>query len=359
MEPLIFVLVSGLVARLSAPAIRTLFANLNFTDQQNWRKTNFQPIPLAGGTLLFVLVPAISMIFSYLSSFSILNLNVLFLWICAIIIFTLGLIDDIYDVRASLKLIVQIVVATIMIISTDLHLESFQGLFNLYNIPSNFSLLLTGLVYLVFINMFNLIDGVDGLSSGIGIVATLFTASLAIYFNLGDLIIISCVFLGVLIVFYRWNHYELEKKMYLGDNGSMLLGLLMTYFLLSVLNQSNGIDNTWKDSFLKVNPVFFMTLFSYPLLDLIRVFTLRVVSGESPFKADRRHVHHRLSDLGLSHLQISLIVMAYTVFASVIAIILTPILSINSLFLCLGLFTALVVYSPFIFLFKIKSSPHD
>ena len=358
MEPLIFIIVSGLIARLTAPVVRSLFANLNFTDQQNWRKTNFQPIPLAGGSLLFVLVPAISMIFSYLSSFSLLNLNVLFLWICAIIIFTLGLIDDIYDVRASLKLIVQIVVATIMVISTDLHLENFQGLFSLYNIPLTFSLLLTGLVYLVFINMFNLIDGVDGLSSGIGIVATLFIASLAIYLGLGDLIIISCVFLGVLIVFYRWNHNKFEKKMYLGDNGSMLLGLLMAYFLLSCLKHYNSTDNNWKDSFLNLNPVFFMTLFSYPLLDLIRVFAIRVFRGESPFKADRRHVHHRLSDLGLNHLQISLIVMAYTAFASVIAMILTPMLSINSLFLSLGLFTAMVVYSPF-FLFKIKSSPHD
>ncbi len=147
--------------------------------------------------------------------------------------------------------------------------------------------------------------------------------------------------------------------MFLGENGAMLLGLMMSYFMLRILSESHTPLNGLAKGSIEANPVLFMALFSYPLLNLIRVLVLRVVSGDSPLKADLRHIHHSLCDFRFSHLKISLLVMSYTIFVSIIAIILTPMLSINSLFLCLGLFTAMVVYSPFIFYPKKDSSPHD
>jgi len=358
-DPLIYILVSGLIVNVCAPILRKLFNEFNFLDQDDWRKSDFRPIPLVGGTLIILFTPSLALIFAFLESKQVFGLNFFYLFVGCLIIYFLGLIDDIFNVRAGLKLLFQIIVALILVIGTDVHIESFQGLFGLEELPVLPHLLITGLLYLVFINMMNLIDGVDGLAAGIAIVATAFTTALAVYHNTQDLIIMCSVILGILLVFFRINHKSFEKKIYLGDNGSMLLGVVLTYFTLMGLNGFQISGATAAQQPLIMNPVFYMALFSYPLLDLIRVFAIRVFHGESPFKADRRHVHHRLADLGLSHLKISLIVIIYTTLISSFVLYLTPMMSINSLFLTAGLLACAIVYSPFVFKLNKNSWPHE
>ena len=171
---------------------------------------------------------------------------------------------------------------------------TFHGLFGVYELADMVSYMLSILIMLVFVNMFNLIDGIDGLASGIGITALVFLVATFEMVSLKEWSLLGGAVMGVLLVLFVNNHKE--HKMYLGDGGSLALGFILGAFVLFILSQAepvfDGVD------YVLHGPVFMLTLFWYPLWDLLRVFVLRLVAGGSPLKADRRHFHHLLVDRG-------------------------------------------------------------
>ena len=177
-------------------------------------------------------------------------------------------------------------------------------------------------------NMLNLIDGIDGLASGLSMIAFTFfayvTYNTGSYFNL--LLCVSCI--GSLLPFMYFNLFS-DKKIFLGDNGSLILGFTLGFLTLELLSLDNSI------SVFGVNtPLMLMSLFSFPLVDTLRVFTIRILRNRSPFSPDKNHVHHHLLRLGLSHRHATLIILVYTVLITLLSFFLLEV-NINIAFVVL------------------------
>lgn len=208
------------------------------------------------------------------------------------LLFLLGLIDDLASIRANLKFIIQLLVAVILVWKADVRIDSFYGLFGIEELPLWCSYIFSILVITFFVNAFNLIDGLDSLSSSVGIYVlicfTFFFFCSQDYAN--GIIAISMI--GSLLGFLAYN--KPPARIFMGDSGTLSVGLLMAYFAIQLSNTPLDAEGT-------KNPVFAMVILVYPVIDTLRVFTKRILNRTSPFTPDRNHIHHILLDIGLSH----------------------------------------------------------
>ena len=226
-----------------------------------------------------------------------------------LIMFFVGMKDDIIGTAPVKKLAAHIAVAFIMIFMADIKLTSLHGLFGIREIPEWAGIMLSIFTYIVIINAFNLIDGVDGLSAGVGIIAA--TAFGFWFYYAGDwtYAVLAFSLAGALLGFLRFNFNP--AKIFMGDSGSLVIGFLFAVMAIELveydaqLELPKIIENISK-------PILSMSILVYPLVDTIRVFTLRAVKGVSPFTADRNHIHHRLMDLGLGHKQTVIVIYIFS-----------------------------------------------
>ena len=200
------------------------------------------------------------------------------------IMFIVGVYDDFYNADFKLKFLLQIIVAKI-IIDQGYVISNYHGLFGFYEVPWILAQLSTVFVFLVIINAINFIDGIDGLAISEVIKAILliefFSANETALTYLALLLIIS------LLPLYYFN-FKKKGKVFLGDGGSLLLGTIVSIFTFYVL----GPNFEFKDD-LAINKVLFSVLILfYPLLDLLRVFIIRLKNKKSPFEPDQNHLHH-------------------------------------------------------------------
>jgi len=269
---------------------------------------------------------------------------VILLFIITTLIFVLGTVDDSITVSPTIKLLVVAALSLVFISFTGFRIMTFHGLFGVYELDYFVSYGLSIMVLVVFVNMFNLIDGIDGLASGIGVVTLVFLVATFEMVSLKQWSLLGGSVMGVLLVLFVNNHKE--HKMYLGDGGALVLGFILGAFVLFILSQAEPVfDNV---DYVPHGPVFMLTLFWYPLLDLLRVFVLRLVAGGSPFRADRRHFHHLLVDRGFSHLLASTIISLLTFALIFLALFLASFLRVNELFFVMLVLTLLVSYMVFV-----------
>ena len=218
------------------------------------------------------------------------------------IMFIVGVYDDFYHADFKLKFLLQIIVAKI-IIDQGYVISNYHGLFGLYEVPWLLAQLSTVFVFLVIINAINFIDGIDGLAIT-EVIKTImliefFSSSRALINPLALLLIIS------LLPLYYFN-FKKKGKVFLGDGGSLLLGTIVSIYIFYVL----GPEYLFKNGF-QINKALFTVLVTlYPLVDLLRVFILRIKEGKSPFMADQNHLHHLLIKKGIPHRFIVLIILA-------------------------------------------------
>ena len=229
------------------------------------------------------------------------------------LLFFVGFIDDLLDIKARDKFLIQLLLASLLVFRAGIYIESFHGLFGLYELPLWFAYPFSITTIIFLVNAFNLIDGVDSLSASIGILAL---SVFSYYFyhtgNYYDFLIAVSV-LASLIGFWFFN--KPPAKIFMGDTGTLSVGVLLAYFSIQMCNISTeGMSG--------MNPVFVMIVLSYPVIDTLRVFIKRISKGNSPFTPDRSHLHHRLIDLGYSHGKTTFII----IFVSLIFISLTYLL---------------------------------
>ena len=227
--------------------------------------------------------------------------------------FIVGVYDDLYDADFKLKFLLQIIVAKLLI-DMGFVISNYHGLFGLYEVPWLLAQLSTVFVFLVVVNAVNFIDGIDGLAITEVIksivIIELFSSTPSPLVALGGLTI-AC-----LLPLYYFN-FRKKQKVFLGDAGSLFLGSLIMVYLLYVLGPSYQFKNGYQ-----LNKVLFAVLVAiYPLVDLLRVFILRIKDGKSPFKADQRHLHHILHiQKGLSPFLCLLIIEVSTLFIFILKI---------------------------------------
>ena len=327
MDLLIIIVVSALLAMLGFRPVHAFYKRMRLVDTPDWRKVDFNAVPLGGGFLLIMSLIMAAMLMLLVSGFS-LSEPVGLLVLATALIFVLGTVDDSIMVRPGLKLVVVAILSYLFISFSGFRILTFHGLFGVYELADLVSYMLSILIMLVFVNMFNLIDGIDGLASGIGVTALVFLVSVCEMVSLYEWSLIGGAVMGVLLVLFVNNHKE--HKMYLGDGGSLALGFVLGAFVLCILSGAEPRFDLV--DYVSHGPVLMLTLFWYPLLDLLRVFVLRLISGDSPFRADRRHFHHLLVDRGLSHLAASLIIVGLTFGLAGIGLFMAGFLGVNTLF---------------------------
>ena len=299
-------------------------------------------VPRLGGVAIFIgfFLSQIYFIISQLGADQISQVYLLLLF-SSMLLFLLGILDDLVDISANLKFCIQLIVGLILVWQADVRIDSFYGLFGIYSLPLWFSYLFSITVIAFFINAYNLIDGIDSLSSSIGMYV-LFCFGLVFIYNNSyvDSIIVFSVF-GALLGFWLYN--KPPARIFMGDSGTLSVGLLIAYFAIRASNLP--IDNQETHS-----PVFAMIVLVYPVIDTLRVFTKRVLTGVSPFTPDKNHIHHLLLDLGYSHGKATIIIVFFSATLSLVAYVLrfTPTIA----FFATVTLTIFISFLPGIFLRK-------
>ncbi len=262
---------------------------------------------------------------------------------CMFVLFFLGLKDDIIGVSPSKKLLVHLAVGAILVYVADIRITQFWGLFGIDSLPYWISISLSLFIYIVIVNAINLIDGVDGLAAGFGFIASV-TFSYWFY-RTGDqpLALLAIGLAGALLGFLVYNFQP--AKLFMGDSGSLIIGLVL--FVLAVKLIEFPVSRMLMNMEPVPKPVLTMAILAYPLVDTLRVFLLRALSGRSPFSADRNHIHHKLLALGLNHRQTCFVLYGFSIFIILLTFLSPPyspnvsflivmsvaILSLNSVFL--------------------------
>jgi UDP-N-acetylmuramyl pentapeptide phosphotransferase/UDP-N-acetylglucosamine-1-phosphate transferase len=241
-----------------------------------------------------------------------------FLFASLVILLYIGVMDDIVVMRAYKKLFAQIIVTSLMVIGSDVRIRSFFGLFGVYELNYFFSVAISIFTFIVLINAFNLIDGIDGLAGGYSILCSaMFGIS---YYRLGEynypLVVLSGVIIGCVIGFLYFNlsNYR-NNKIFMGDTGSMILGFLLAFTAICFIDIF--IDKELPEVpryYLQSAPAIAMAILILPIIDTLNVFIIRICNGKSPFVADKNHIHHSLLKLGLTHRRSTVYILMYYLF---------------------------------------------
>ena len=269
--------------------IHSIYLQKNKIDPIVGRSSHNGIATRTGGITVFLCLFGITLFF-YLKGEETFDFSIL---IPLGIMFLIGLYDDIYQADYKLKLLMQIIVAKILI-DQSFVIDNYHGLFGLHKIPWWLAQLSTLFVFIVVVNAINFIDGIHGLAISefikLIVLFELFSANPTPFFYLNLGIIAS------LIPLYFFNYHK-KNKVFLGDAGSLLLGTLSCIYLFYSLGKDYSLNINWQLN--KV--VFTIGLALYPLIDLLRVFILRIRKGISPFLPDNRHIHHLIFKHTESH----------------------------------------------------------
>jgi len=311
-ENYIFIIcISILITLLAIPSILHVARSRHlYDDIGHFRKQHDHGIPRLGGVAIFVSFAITVMIFSVVDK----SFSVSYLLISAIILFAMGLKDDLSGVNSSTKFLIQFIVSLNLVVLGDIRLTSMYGILGISDLPYLVSVGLTILVIMLLINAFNLIDGIDGLASTTGIIANGSFAVLFIYMHQYELAVVALAIVGAIIGFLRFN--ITPAKIFMGDTGSLLIGLISAVLAIKFIELNKlTLGGSAK---IYSAPALTVAILIGPIFDTIRVFIIRIINGGSPFEADRNHIHHRMLRLGFTHMQTTLIFAVINIMAIVI-----------------------------------------
>lgn len=292
-----------------------------FDAPDSKRKSHVVAVPTLGGLGFFTIISVVGLVMINVCGISHGSVETQFTALPPMmagltILFFIGMKDDLLSISPRKKLIAQILAILILITYGNLRLSSLQGMFNVDEIRFLASFFLTLFAGIVIINAFNLIDGIDGLASSIAMMASLVFGYLFYKADDFEYAILAAIVVGANIPFFYYNVFSKQNKIFMGDTGSLLLGFIMFVFVIR-FNELN-VMNAFPQKIVAA-PAFSFTILILPLFDTLRVFTIRILRGQSPFKADRRHLHHILIDLGNSHLKSTIILVTINVILIAIA----------------------------------------
>jgi UDP-GlcNAc:undecaprenyl-phosphate/decaprenyl-phosphate GlcNAc-1-phosphate transferase len=302
---------SILITVLALPSILHVARERHlYDDLGSFRKHHDHGIPRLGGVAIFVSFTITSLLFGFADK----SLPINYLLTACIILFAMGMKDDLAGVNSMTKFFMQFIVAGILVILGDIRLSSMYGVFNIYELPYISSVILSVLVIMLIVNAFNLIDGIDGLASATGIVANGAFAGLFIYMKHYELAAVALAMVGATIGFLRYNLSP--AKIFMGDTGSLLIGLISAIMAIKFI-ELNKFTAGKLPEVLSAPALAFAILIG-PIFDTVRVFVIRIAKGQSPFKADRNHTHHRILTLGFSHIQTTIILSSLNIVSVII-----------------------------------------
>lgn len=341
-------IVGFILVYYAIPVIVRISAAKNFYDVPNERKLNTTIVPNLGGIALFVGISVATLIGIGKAPFP----DWRYISAGMMILFFIGLKDDVLVISAKKKFVAQFLVAFIAIFLGDIHITNLHGLLGLNHLIYPVSVVVTALFIVGTVNAINLIDGIDGLAALLGISSSMIFSN--IFYSTGNLTyaVLAMATAGSLSAFAIYNVFGKTNKIFMGDTGSLIIGLLLSLFAL----EFNEMKPTGDASFDKLPTVLSLTLLAFPLYDMARLFVERMLKGKSPFAPDKNHVHHKYLRLGLSHIQASLVIVILQSITIAIIYFLREV-NINLLFLVLsGLISSFLYVPDALIKFREKSS---
>jgi UDP-N-acetylmuramyl pentapeptide phosphotransferase/UDP-N-acetylglucosamine-1-phosphate transferase len=266
----------------------------NLVDEPNNRTSHKKAVPTLGGVGIFIGFAVASLLLA--SYYFVPEFNSLLLGM--LVLFFLGIKDDILVLSAKKKLVGQILVAFLITFLGDVRITSFEGILGIYDIPYWPSILSSMFIFIALINAVNLIDGIDGLASGFGILTSTFFG--VDFYILGHFAwaMLCFAMAGALFAFLLYNVFGNANKIFMGDTGSLVLGLFITTATLKFININAVSSGPFSINFA---PALAISVLVLPVFDTLRVFSIRIANGQSPFHPDKRHIHHLMLRLGFSH----------------------------------------------------------
>jgi UDP-N-acetylmuramyl pentapeptide phosphotransferase/UDP-N-acetylglucosamine-1-phosphate transferase len=287
------------------PPIVKISEEKHLFDVPNSRKLNKNLVPTLGGISIFIGMTLSTILFLGNLNFPELR----YILGALIMLFFIGLKDDILIIAPKKKLIIQVAAVAMLVGLGNFQITNLSNLFFMNNISDWLSVPLTFFVLLLVINSLNLIDGIDGLAAGISI---LVSGILGTWFALTghyQYAVLSFALTGSLLAFLRFNLWGGKFKIFMGDTGSLVLGVVLGILVIKFLNFNMTAPS---QLYLQHAPSFVLSLLIVPVTDTLRVFTLRILKGRSPFSADMNHIHHALIQSGMKHIQASVFLVLYT-----------------------------------------------
>lgn len=297
-------ILSFLLSFYAIPKIIKLAKEKKLYDVPNERKIHVNPIPSLGGIGIFVGFFTSFLFFANTTT----STPILEIALALVLTFLFGVKDDIGGITPLKKFVGQILVASILVFKGNLLITNMHGFLGITNISGIFSQVFTLFTIAVIMNAYNLIDGIDGLAATVSMISAI---AFGVYFALNgnyNMALLAFSFLGSVLAFFVFNRNP--AKIFMGDTGSMLCGLVNSIFCIRLIQTADSVTviNT------TAAPAIAIGFVIMPLLDTLRVFTIRIANGKSPFFPDRTHLHHILLDRGFTHNKICLTIGGGAVF---------------------------------------------
>jgi len=348
--PVLALLLAFLITYISIPSLVDVARIKHLYDEPNSRTSHSEKTPTLGGMAIFAGFIVSIMIFLYIPDIPYIQ----YVIAGVIVVFFIGLKDDVIMVTPMTKIIAQLFAATIIIDLGDIRLHGFYGLFGITDIGYFGSDMLSVFVIIAIVNAFNLIDGIDGLAAGIGILASIVFGSWFYLTGHIQLTIMASALIGSLLAFLRFNLFCKKYKIFMGDIGSLLLGFIMAILAIK-FNDINGSMGREDPLRIIAAPAVSIGILIVPVFDTIRVSAVRIFHGRSPFHADKEHVHHYIAELTGSHKITTLIIIGANIVFIVIALLLSDLRNYQLTLILMGL-AALVSYIPYYLVQKKRKS---
>lgn len=295
-------LTAFLLTYLIIPSIINIARRKKLMDEPDERRSHKHSIPTLGGIGIFAGVVFSIVLWTPFNVFG----DLQYILCAFIIIFLIGAKDDIIPLTPYKKMLGLITASCILVFKANIRITSFYGIFFIEELPYLWSVLISLFTILVIVNAFNLIDGINALGASLGI---LIAATYGAWFYLADQVVLSIIsfaLVGSLIAFLKFN--MTPAKIFMGDTGSLLIGMICSILTISFIELSYNEPNPHYK--ILAPPAVAIGILFLPLFDMLRVFFVRIFSGKSPFHADRQHIHHLMLDAGLNHLQATGVLIA-------------------------------------------------
>lgn len=301
-----------LVTFIVIPSVIKIAREKNLVDEPSERRSHSISTPSLGGIAIFA-----GVIFSIVmwTPFAIFG-DLQYILAAFVVIFLLGVKDDIDPTRPLIKLMGQIFAALILVFKANVRITSLYGIFGAYDLPEIASIALSLFTILVIINAFNLIDGINGLSGSIIFLICVTLGSWFLLVGETRLAIVAFSLAGAALAFLRYN--VTPAKIFMGDTGSLLGGLVCSILAIEFIEMHQSIPDA--KYYFAAAPAVAIGVLILPLFDTLRVFTIRILNGKSPLYPDRNHIHHLLIDSGLSHSQATFLLVCVNILFMVIVV---------------------------------------
>lgn len=319
------------LAGIIIPQILLIAFRKKLFDEVDERKIHKGVVPRLGGIAFFpsilfsiAVVVGFNLKFFGVETFGVFTESMVpvYFMICAVLLmFLVGMADDLVGVRYVAKFIVQII-ASLLIVFSGMSIDNLFGFLWLNELPEWFVWMVTCFAVVYVVNAINLIDGIDGLASGLSTVAFVFYA--VIFYYSGEYVysMLSSAAAGTLFPFFYYNVFgnaKKQKKIFMGDTGALTTGMIMVFCAIAVLHIDRTVFSTdYNLVVMAISPLII------PCFDVVRVYLHRVERHRNPFLPDKCHIHHKFLALGLNQRTALCVIMAWAVLFIVVNVVLSP-----------------------------------